>query len=65
MIKLEFAFALFAGFKFFEEGFDSLIITFGRVNCLQDVFVAVNEGLILHFRDEVNRAVGVVAGEAI
>ncbi len=55
----------FLGFKFFPEDFDPFVKLLGRIDCIQDMLIAIDECFSVHFRDEVEGKVHIVSGEGI
>ena len=63
-LKLASPFA-FSRSKFFQEYSNPLVKLLGRIDCIQDMLIAVDKGFIVHFRDEVEGKIHIVPGEAL
>ena len=58
-------FILLLRFILFEEYPDSFVKLLWRINCIQNMLIAIYERFVVHFRDEVDGAVGIVARHII
>ncbi len=64
-LKVGYLFPSFLRFKFFPEDFDPLVKLLGRIDCIQDMFIAVDKCFRVHFRDEVEGKIHIVPGKGL